>query len=342
MHRRSLLQATERLICIALALSFLPALSAYAQGDESRYFEETRLNVSGEFLRFYEEHGDQAIFGYPLTRQFTEDGRQVQYFQRARMELHPENPEPYRVQLGLLGDELGFRDPPIPASEIPPLDHPDKRYFPETGHTVTFAFLDFYVGNGGLDIFGYPITEWVIEPNGRIVQYFQRGKMEWYPKNLPGERVQLGMLGTIYVEQNVPPVYREPDDPPILSRTPTPAVVPTREVAPSPLPSVADLRIVATVRYPIIGSNDTQTVYVYVFDQLDRGVPAAVVEMEIQYADGTTKSDLLDPTNADGYTRSEFKIEIEDAPPGSQVILSLSARYGDLATQTSTTFLAWW
>jgi hypothetical protein len=40
----------------------------------------------------------------------------VQWFERARFELHPENPRPYDVLLGLLGNELrGAPQPPAPT-----------------------------------------------------------------------------------------------------------------------------------------------------------------------------------------------------------------------------------
>ncbi len=37
--------------------------------------------------------------------QFGDKQMTVQYFERARMELHPENQRPYDVLLGLLGNE---------------------------------------------------------------------------------------------------------------------------------------------------------------------------------------------------------------------------------------------
>jgi outer membrane protein assembly factor BamB len=78
------------------------------------YFSETGHNLRGPFLDFFTSKGGLDIFGYPLTEEFEEsagDGsgstRTVQYFQRARMELHPENAgTPYEVQLGLIGTEL--------------------------------------------------------------------------------------------------------------------------------------------------------------------------------------------------------------------------------------------
>jgi hypothetical protein len=329
------------LLCAAaiVALGVLPALGVFAQEDMG-YFEETGHTVQGEFLRFYERNGGRAIFGYPLTRAFPDNGRTVQCFQRARMELHEDAPEGQRIQLGLLGEELGYTQSPIPAAEIPPPGHPDKAYFSETGHTVSFVFLEFFRNNGGASIFGYPISEWVIEPNGRIVQYFQRNKMEWYPENPPGQRVRLGMLGTIYVEQFVDPTYKQREDRPILPRTP-----PSTPVEPSPTPIrttpvVNEISMLTTLKRPIIGLNGQQTVYVYVFDQNDHGVPAASVEIEVQYQDGHADQYALAPTNQDGYSQYEFGIG--SPPPGYVVIVKLNARYGDLVTQSSTAFLPWW
>ncbi len=63
----------------------------------------------------YEE--SLALFGYPISEEFsaTEPAPEgqaipIQYFERARFEWHPENPEPYKVLLGHLGREvLGAR-----------------------------------------------------------------------------------------------------------------------------------------------------------------------------------------------------------------------------------------
>lgn len=89
------------------------------------YFEQTGWNVCGSILEFYRSQGlevdgkagfsvedNKALFGLPLTPEVKMEigGQQysVQWFERARFELHPENPAPYDVQLGLLGTE-GFQ-----------------------------------------------------------------------------------------------------------------------------------------------------------------------------------------------------------------------------------------
>jgi hypothetical protein len=322
---------------LAIWICALVPLS-YAQTTDTRYFEETEHNVSGEFLRFYDAYGGRAIFGYPLTRVLTENNRQVQYFQRARMELDPDKPEGQRVQLGNLGVELGYTQPPITLAQIPPPGHPDTRFFPGTGHPVAFAFLDFYDNNEGPTVLGDPISEWMIELNGRIAQYFERGKLEWYPGNPAGLRVQPGMLGTIYVEQFVDPIYTERElnysrrTPPVL--TPTP-----EDAAPIPI-AVTELHLRVTVKHPIIGLNGTQTIFAYVLDQEGQGVPGVTPEIEVVYRDGTV--DRLRGAITDDNGHSQADLKIDGPAPGYVVLVNLLARYKGLEAHTHTAFLPWW
>ncbi|HWQ12487.1 MAG TPA: hypothetical protein VNL77_06800 [Roseiflexaceae bacterium] len=69
----------------------------------------------------------------------------------------------------------------------------DLRYFPETGHYLRGAFRQFWERNGGLALFGFPITEEYFRSDGRIVQYFQRARFELASAN--PVVVELGQLG---------------------------------------------------------------------------------------------------------------------------------------------------
>jgi hypothetical protein len=75
------------------------------------YFPETGHNLGGRFREYWEANGGLAQFGFPLSEEFVErleDGREytVQYFERARLELHPENAPPYDVLLGQFGRRI--------------------------------------------------------------------------------------------------------------------------------------------------------------------------------------------------------------------------------------------
>ncbi len=73
------------------------------------YFAASGHNLAGRFRDYWQANGGLAQFGYPLTeegREVLEDGQRytVQYFERARLEDHPEIADPdQRIQLGQFG-----------------------------------------------------------------------------------------------------------------------------------------------------------------------------------------------------------------------------------------------
>ena len=157
----------------------------------ARMFPETGYTVSGAFLTFWQQHGGLATFGYPITEEFEEEGMTVQYFERQRFELHPDNPAPYNVLLGLLGIEAMEGMTPHPRAQ--PKDGGVCDYFAPTGHNACGRFREVWQ-QGGLMIYGYPITE-EHEENGLTVQYFERARFEHHPGNQPPYDVLLGLLG---------------------------------------------------------------------------------------------------------------------------------------------------
>ncbi len=71
---------------------------------ERRYYPETGHHLQPPFVSFWDSYGGLPVFGYPISETLQEDGRLVQYFERARFEYHPEHEGTrYVVQLGHLG-----------------------------------------------------------------------------------------------------------------------------------------------------------------------------------------------------------------------------------------------
>jgi hypothetical protein len=162
-----------------------------------RLFPETGKCVNEPFLSYWNAHGQLPINGYPISDQFTqtlEDGKPytVQYFERVRMELHPENQPPYDVLLGQFGRKIHPADPQVPAK-------PGAAYFAQTGHNLAGNFLTYWSANGGLPQFGYPISEEFTEKleDGKpyVVQYFERARFEHHPENKPPYDMLLGQFG---------------------------------------------------------------------------------------------------------------------------------------------------
>lgn len=81
------------------------ALDPQAPGAGCRGFPTTGYYVCGPFLDYWQQNGGLERFGYPITGMVEAviEGRTllVQYFERRRMELHPEG-----ILLGLLGRDL--------------------------------------------------------------------------------------------------------------------------------------------------------------------------------------------------------------------------------------------
>jgi hypothetical protein len=66
-------------------------------------------------------------------------------------------------------------------------------YYTQTGHYLRGVFRDFWDKNGGLDNFGYPLTEEYIDSRtGRVVQFFERARFE--RASPAAADVQLGAL----------------------------------------------------------------------------------------------------------------------------------------------------
>lgn len=83
----------------------------------------------------------------------------------------------------------------------PDVTIPEVVYYPETGHYLGWQFRMYWEGNGGLPVFGYPLTEEYEERSldtGQFypVQFFERQRFERHPENAgtPYE-VLLGRLG---------------------------------------------------------------------------------------------------------------------------------------------------
>lgn len=175
-----------------------PVSSPTPSANESRHFLETNLTVQGDFLRFFDTYGGVESFGLPLTEEIVVDGWRVQYFAKARLEYHPENEPVYRVTAGWLGELLRRRRPPIPSGHIPPANDPHRRYYSETGHTLSGDFLTYFDSHGSKVRFGFPISEPFLW-EGRIAQDFQSARFFWTPETDPP--VTLEEIGRIHLDR---------------------------------------------------------------------------------------------------------------------------------------------
>jgi hypothetical protein len=204
MSRFLLLIALFALTLATLAQSAPAAVAApQAQAVPFLYFPETGHNVGPPIKAAFDAFGGVAILGLPLTELIQgSDGTQVQYFERARFEYYPTAAPNARVVLTRVGALLtAGREQEAAFQWRSGSDSPDRDFFAESGHTLGGAFRWFWQTRGGVQVFGFPISEELIEVNPLdgheyIVQYFERARFEYHPERAgTDQEVQLAHLG---------------------------------------------------------------------------------------------------------------------------------------------------
>ena len=194
---------------LMLGLSTILAVSGttVARADDSQFFPLTGHSISGKFLEYWTNNGGLPVFGYPITDAQVETDSETgqayltQWFERNSFQLHPENAgTKYEVELGLLGKRLtANRIQNDPAFK--PTKPAAGAYFePATQHNIDSRFYTYWTNNGGLDRFGYPISEAQQETDPAtgqtfFAQWFERVRMEYHPENPIAYVVELGLLG---------------------------------------------------------------------------------------------------------------------------------------------------
>ena len=160
--------------------------------------EERGLAVPATIWRYWKSHGGADRFGPPLAPAERAGSITRQVFERAILELHPDQADtPYLVQPAPLGREAAAGRGFAPAGKPPGAEDPGgPRYFPETGHSVREAFLEYWLRDDGALVLGLPISEEFEAPASdgrrRALQYFERGVLAYYPED---NRVRLEPLG---------------------------------------------------------------------------------------------------------------------------------------------------
>ncbi len=168
------------------------------------YISETQHNVPQPIMDYWYAHGSWRNIGLPVSevfRQVSFDGtpKLVQYFERQILELNlPNNGDQPLVTSGLIGYDAYA--PPSAKKTISAFDNSDTSwYFPQTQHSLANGFLAYWQKYGGLETFGYPISQEFsgVTPDGRkyVAQIFERARFEWWPDKAgqPGDITQ-GLL----------------------------------------------------------------------------------------------------------------------------------------------------
>ncbi|NJP05741.1 MAG: hypothetical protein HC837_09030 [Chloroflexaceae bacterium] len=201
--------------------------------------------MSGRLRAFWEQNDGLRTFGLPTSPQqeSTIEGQtiQFQWFERNRLELHPQA-APYDVQLGRLGVEVLEQQNRDWFTFERSGPQPDCPFFETTGQSICGRFLEAWRANGieldgqpgyseieNLALFGLPIsqpiTDTLSDGNTYQVQWFERARFEYHPQQDVPFQVLFGLLGN-EIQQAPPSTPPEPDQP---AQPAPPAALPTGE-----------------------------------------------------------------------------------------------------------------
>ncbi|HEY1013027.1 MAG TPA: PQQ-dependent sugar dehydrogenase, partial [Herpetosiphonaceae bacterium] len=208
-----------------LVLALLAACwpSAAVRAADDLCFPQTGRCIGGAIRAAWERDGGLAVFGLPINSARRELNRdtgqlyQTQWFERNRIELHPENAAPFDVLLGRLGAESIPADAPAPARQDEAGPAAGCRWFAETRRNLCdqaagAGFKSYWESHGlefdgragasyaeSLALFGFPLTQPVVVANSSgdtvLTQWFERARFEWHPANPAPFKVLLGRLG---------------------------------------------------------------------------------------------------------------------------------------------------
>lgn len=304
-----MMRKVRNLLGVLVALSLLLAHQVQAEGGDSHFFDETGHNVRGAFWTYYDNMPNaESVLGYPITEDFMNgSGVVIQYFQRARLEFR--NGQVYRTDLGRKTYQQGIQ---LNISNSLACEKFD------TGFSVCFAFRDFFNSYGGVSALGKPISPFEYQ-NGRIVQYFEYGRLEW-----SGQTVLVNDLGRVYFQMlGEDPALLEPAKP-LNAQT-------TKEVL--------SLNVRAFPWKAVTYANDDQMVFVVVQDQTSSPVSDAVGTATVRWTNGAVETM---PVRTDAKGISTLILKVANQKYGGLVTVDVSVSRGDLSGEATTSFRIWY
>jgi len=188
-------------------------------------------------------------------------------------------------------------------------------------HPVCYSFYDFYSEQGGETLFGQPVSS-LEYLNGRLVQFFEHGKLVWKPENPANSQITIAPLGLQYF-------YFNDEDEAKLS--------PIRNFEYNM--GISDIHAKIFSRTPILASGSSQTVYIIAKDQNNTPLIGAVVQIKLTYPDG--KIEVINHTATDESGLAQMTFNANSSEAGI-VKIEAQINYNSLETTTVTSFRIWY
>lgn len=301
----------RRAIWVVIVLVFLVVVpySALAQSGEERTFPDGG-SLSGEWLAAWEATSDPLLeYGPPITGVMTSvTGEKVLYTSQARFRQTAS-----RIVVDPLGSMLYTPGKPANFS----LNTGACRVHRKTGYHICYAFLQFYISH--FEMLGDPLSD-PEEMNGRIVQAFEYGWLEWRPENQAGQRVLMMDLGRVAYD--------------LWERGQQNLNVGDRTIA-----QQVPISAFAFVEHAILPAGTEQTLFVIARTPDFEPVADAAVDIQVNFPDGRKQGFSIQYTDADGIAK--FNLPVSGLEDGQTVLVEVVVTYRGSSVKAATSFIAW-
>jgi hypothetical protein len=188
------------------------------------------------------------------------------------------------------------------------------RVYGDTGYHICYAFLQVYASHG--TFLGAPLAD-PEEMNGRIVQAFEYGWLEWRPENPPNQRVIFMDLGRIAYDLWEP---KSSDGEGAIGRQ-------------------ISMTAFAFVERAILPAGVDQTLFVIARTSDFAPLKDVIVQVRLEFPDGRVLGLPSSHTDEDGIAR--FTFPVQGLENGQVVQVQASLLQGSLTTQAATSFRIW-
>lgn len=249
------------------------------------------------FSTFISNLGSEFVFGHPVREPYlAADGSIEQVYERAIL-YFSETEEP-AIKLRPIGYTFGPAASPAADEE-----DPSGIYFQETGHNVRWAFAEFFLAHGGLEVLGLPLEEAHLKGD-RLRQRFENAILE-YHFDLPAHlAVQLAPI-------DVDDTYQSP----VLENS---SLLPYHAVQgiTSTKPRKKSLTIITWVDHKQITVGAAQRIYILIA-HADGSPFVGITPLVSVHRPQSVIHPIAPATDERG--RTELNLFINDLKPGEQV-----------------------
>jgi hypothetical protein len=281
------------------ALQIQPVYISYS--GEVASFDNGHL-LEYPYLDTYRGMQGERWLGRPVTRSFADRdlGWTMQVFEYGVL---AQDPGDGHIFLPKISDLLGRRQAAVNAS-----NDANCSYAQETGHNLCYEFRQ-YVRTAGVEHFGAPVSEMMMDAQGILFQDFEYARLEWVGGGIVRERCG----ETFFLQRGYDRSLREP----------------AGGVAG---PAAGVTRLYASLARP--------TLQVALTDATGAGIPDVTLLVTLE-KDGKALLEItLPPTDAGGMASLSFRVP--EADPGTRIRVVVRGTWGSEILESVVEFEVWW